>query len=244
MKALAITAGNDGWYRESSGRFAERWNLLASQMEGGFPCKDASGVLPWSEVSPPMYAKAFLWDVVPPDVDTIVWVDSDCFQVRPVAMSELPDAPFSAVKDNDGTGEWLVKTWKEATEVVRWFNSGVFIAKRESLPIFDDLKKQAQHKEPRQPINDQKWLNLYAARRFANRAAGLCGWNELGSEWNYFIGRPKPERPIILHFASIKHARETIMDILYMTAEETEKRVAQDAYRASCKSIQSVLGRR
>lgn len=224
MRAVAIVAGKGGWHRHAAERFARRWNRLTSYIPDGFPCIDASDTMPWARVHHVMFIKAFVWDVVPADTDVVLWFDTDCFQTRAIATSEIPTAAFSAVRDNQHTITGIREKWLPAKEVVDFFNGGVFIASRAAMPVFDDLKKWTDEKQPPGPHGDQEPLNLLVARHLADFTANPTGWNALPNAWNFIIGREPAPRPIILHFAG-SWGREVLLDLLYLAAEETERAI-------------------
>lgn len=223
MNPIAITAGNGGWFAHAARMVCRRWNTLAARIPDGFECIDASGLLPWKKVDHPDFIKGFLWDAVPAHVDTIVWIDCDCFQVRPVGVSDLPNAAFAAVKDNDRTTNWVRPRWPPSHEVAEFFNAGVFIAGRESLGAFEDLKRHASAHGEFGCNYAQEWLNLFVARRLARPDEGYCGWHQLDKEWNWLVENQPPVHPIIVHLASISWARDSIFEMFHKSAEEIER---------------------
>ena len=228
MKAVAVTAGNEGWFRYAACRFAFRWRALSTLIEDGFPCIDASDMIPWNRLHHTMFAKAFLWDVVPKDTDVILWVDADVFQSRPVGLSELPTAPFSAVRDMKTGLEAVRREWPRAHEVPSFFNAGVFVATREAMPVFEDMQHHTIEGLGEAPYGDQCWWNLYVQQR-------LGGWNQLDQNWNYLVGEATPPRPLFLHFAGVNR-RDLMLDMFHQTAAEMERCILAYARREAART--------
>jgi hypothetical protein len=86
----------------------------------------------------PMYAKAWLWDVVPEDTTHILFMDFDMIPLRP--LPELPDAPFIAVPDAQWWVDTMKKTFPLFARTQKYFNSGFFVARRDTQPCFEQLK--------------------------------------------------------------------------------------------------------
>ena len=105
------------------------------------------------------YSKAWLWDVVPDDVDRILYFDFDLVPLRP--LPEIPDAPFVAVPDAQWYSEAQAARYLLLDDTAKYFNSGFFIAKRETRPAFEKLKALVERKHPNdtRPY-DQTKLNL------------------------------------------------------------------------------------
>jgi len=84
------------------------------------------------------YAKAWLWDVVPKATTRFMFIDFDMIPLR--ALPEIPDAAFVAVPD----AQWWIDTMKKMyplfARTQRYFNSGFFVARRDTQPCFDHLK--------------------------------------------------------------------------------------------------------
>jgi lipopolysaccharide biosynthesis glycosyltransferase len=86
----------------------------------------------------PTYAKAWLWDVVPEDVQRILFLDFDVVPLRP--LPEIPDASFVAVPD----AQWYVDRMRSMYPFIaktrHVFNAGFFVAHRDTRRCFDQLK--------------------------------------------------------------------------------------------------------
>ncbi len=53
--------------------------------------------LDFASLPHPAWVKAYVWDLVGPDVERVTWIDSDTVCLRP--MPPWPDAPFAAADD-------------------------------------------------------------------------------------------------------------------------------------------------
>ena len=92
MKTLAVTAGLGpfaGFARRLASRF-ERLNGIHLRVIGPRDVRRFG-----ARLASPMLVKLLAWEVVPRDVERIVWVDADCVPIEP--LGEIPRAPFAAV---------------------------------------------------------------------------------------------------------------------------------------------------
>ena len=229
MRTVAVTAGMQWWYPEAARRFTERFNRLASYRDDGFECVNANELLKgqWSRIKDHRFIKSYLWDVLPEDIDRILWLDCDMFQSRPIGLSDLPDVPWAAVRDTKWTDEKTREEYAWAqNEVIQFFNGGVFLAKRETRDIFEFVKGISEQiiagEMKTHHTGDQKWFNLAVARKYKDFANNYSGWLDMGNEWNVIKGRDRPRQPIFTHFAGV-HDRWTIMELMYNAADEVER---------------------
>lgn len=222
MRTVAITAGVHYWYPEAAKCFAERWNRLAGYVDDGFECIDLSNVLPWKDMVDHCFCKYHVWDVIPEDVERIIWVDCDCFQTRPVRLGELPDARFSAVPDAEQSQEKMRAGWPPAADVVRFFNAGVFMCTRELRPMFDVMKAIDQDLSATRDYGDQSWINLHVARTYKDFNTNPTGWYDLGNEWNSLPDKEQPSRPILVHLAGVWN-RWNYLKLMYGAWDEIER---------------------
>lgn len=224
MKTVALTAGTNWWYPNASRRFAERWNRLSQYIDDPIPCIDLSERIPWKTLVHPMFVKGILWDYVDDDVERIMWFDSDTFACRVLGLHELPEHPFSAVREKDKVVRVVRdrEKWPHHRQVVEFFNAGVFIATREAMPVFDALREHNDRNGPKGPHIDQEWLNLFVAQHLKFFQCNPTGWHELPGSWNWFKIREREIRPVILHLAGIWE-RQIILDLLYGGSEEIER---------------------
>jgi lipopolysaccharide biosynthesis glycosyltransferase len=226
MNTLAVTAGVRYWYNEAAVRFTNRFNRLAAMIDDGFQCVNANDLLPWDRIKDHRFCKSHLWDVLPASVDRIMWFDCDCFQVRPIGLSELPDVPFAAALDTKWCEEKTREKWNPGNDVVQFFNSGVMVCKRETRDVFDQVKaisdEMTEAEEPGGDHGDQRWLNVFIARKYKDFVNNPTGWHELPYEWNAIKGRRMPLRPIVIHYAGVWE-RWYYMQLMYNAMEEVER---------------------
>ena len=151
------------------------------------------------------WLKAFIWDVVPPSVDRIVYLDLDTFLFRP--FDEFPDVPFAAVHDIMNTFMSEKACVGALGELTAYFNSGVMIVRRDAKKVFDEAKKWVD--KPCGGCVDQSRLNLIVHSM-------LGGFHPLPSEWNWFLSRERPVDPIVMHMAGMfsNHERVSALQTL------------------------------
>lgn len=89
----------------------------------------------------PPYAKAWLWDLVPDTVERIMFIDFDLIPLR--ALPPLPDAPFLAVPDTPGYVDHMRGMYPHFAKTRHVFNSGFFVAHRDTRACFERLKSFA-----------------------------------------------------------------------------------------------------
>jgi len=85
----------------------------------------------------PQYVKAWLWDFVPSTTTHVLFLDFDVLPVR--ALPDLPDAPFVAAPDMQGFAERRALEYPTIADC-GYFNAGFFVARRDTRPIFEQLK--------------------------------------------------------------------------------------------------------
>jgi len=145
----------------------------------------------WDDLISPHWIKARIWDLVPKDVDRVVWLDSDCVPVAP--MDPWPDCPFAAVEDQ-AIGRWQdAVADKRLAMLDRYFNAGVWIATRETIPMFHAIQKM----EPVGIHYEQGAFNLAVAEHFPD-------WYGLPKSHNFMGPEPMPANTVISHSAGKK----------------------------------------
>jgi len=131
-------------------------------------------------LSHPTWAKAWIWESVPSDVERVIWIDTDVIPIRPI-MDLIPDfaIPWCAVEDIEISrqeAEWD----KERVEGVRtYFNAGVFVAHRSTEPMFRRLQEIALLGK-RYQFSDQTPMNLLVDEMFGEeefvKLPRECNW--------------------------------------------------------------------
>jgi len=84
------------------------------------------------------YRQAWIWDVVPKFTRRVLFVDTDMVPLRP--LPEIPDAPFVAARDAEMQIEYMAGLYPS---LPCFFNVGFFVARRDTQPLFDQLKSFA-----------------------------------------------------------------------------------------------------
>lgn len=151
MNTLGVTYG-DGSFQPVAESFAKRF----AELNG----IDAIAINPLDApaLEDPTWVKAFLWDLVPKDVDRIIWFDVDCVPIAPI-MDLLPrsDYPFGAVPDIPESTTEAMRHYPDAKSCEYYFNAGFFFARRVTQPIFEEWKGYIEKKAG---FRDQTSLNV------------------------------------------------------------------------------------
>lgn len=190
MRTVAVTAANLK-LRPFAAAVAKRFTELSD-----FECLDLSGSMPWSHMKHPSWCKAWIWDFVPADVERIVWIDADCFPLRPMELCHVPDADFAALPDARGTFTAEQGRCPFLAGLTRYFNAGVFVARRGATEALMRELGERMHEEITGNCWDQSWFNYLVAR-------DIPDWWELPREFNCNPRSMFCEEPFIIHFAGI-----------------------------------------
>lgn len=92
------------------------------------------GDLPGVYLANGHWARYYAWDIVPSDVERIIYMDTDMLPLR--ALPELPDVDFAAPTDYDTTKNMVLNSVPYLKEKGIYFNSGFFIATRKTRKAF------------------------------------------------------------------------------------------------------------
>ena len=193
MNTAVITAGI-GPHARWAKRLAERFRYLNPDLTPVRVVTDRDVRRLGLGLASPMLVKAFLWDLVPADADRLVWIDADCLPVAP--LGEIPECwQFAAREDFGGTRELAARSIPLAAKVGFYFNSGVFVCRRDARLVLDSLKGFAS-RVPVDRFGEQTYLNLAVARQL-----GIP--EELPRTWNWRPDRdgPPPPDAKLLHVA-------------------------------------------
>lgn len=137
MKTMGVTFG-DGAFLEIAEAMAKRFSEI----------NDLETMVLDIDPLPPMpsgtWAKSCMWDQLPEDVDRVIWFDADVIPIAPITdLLPHPDVVFAAVKDLYHGGrqhaEW---TCPEVIELPAYYNMGVFVANRETRPMFEAVRER------------------------------------------------------------------------------------------------------
>lgn len=198
---LAITS--DGFERMVVSRCADRFASLNGARPRIYtrPPKGAP-----NNIHPAFY-KAWIWDMVPDDVERIMFIDYDMVPVR--SLGELPECMFGACIGYSGL--LATAAYLPYFRTRTYFNTGLFLAHRKMRPVFEQLKAFASI-DPSQTllgINEQVPLNILAH--------AVTVPTVLPAEWNYQIAMPignKVESPSMVHFSNMGSSRWVLMQQL------------------------------
>ncbi len=194
MSTVAFTAETRPAILPVVQRMAKHFTVL-----NGIPCHVITAdSFDFKKLQHLFFIKWFLWDFVGKEVDTVIWKDSDTVDLLP--LGRLPDQPFCAVKD------WKETLIDHEAELSRWgildnyFNTGFFIAKRETQPMFEELKALALART----LSPYEGFHTYPDQNILNiKIRELYGKIELlPSRYNHFVAREAATSDtIMLHYA-------------------------------------------
>lgn len=213
MKTMAVSFG-DGKYSEFAKAAVKRFQRLNDTEGMVLDIMKLPPALPYSP-----WAKAWIWDLVPKDVERVVWLDADVVPIKSI-MDLLPDfeVPFCAVLDSVKGGRQVAEWYDESVvELPHYFNSGVFVAHRQTEAMFKEWQ-EAAFVVPQPPHWDQTPLNKLLAKHFsANSIYSLppiCNW--------MFSFGAVPNEVRIAHLAGWAdvEARMNVLRLFAMLAEE------------------------
>jgi len=190
MKTVIVTAGC-GEYRPWAARLARRAGKV-----NDLPCLDLSDSARWDGLTHPTWVKAQIWDLVPADVDRVVWLDVDVFPVQRMPLEDVPEsAPFSAMLEPSVVPGNVPNHEMQRMPDLRapYCNAGVFVATRETEEMFRELGKRMLD-NVQGCFLDQSWLNALLGGDF----------NALPETWNWMIDSDDAPRGVInVHAAGL-----------------------------------------
>lgn len=151
---------------------------------------------------------AWVWDVVPANVEYVMCIDSKVLPVR--KLPELPDLKFAAIMDrHDRVSQGMARS-----EVMRnsgkYFQMHVFVAHRDTRPIFEQLKQLATAAKYNEMDGKANELGFDGRGNFTPMNELIQAnfhVHELSREWNWIITYEKQyyfEYPYMINF----HANE------------------------------------
>lgn len=134
---LPVMLSIDHPHQELEDWVVERFELLNGKAVHVVRRQDLHDVV---DIVHPAYLKAWLWDLVPPGTQRILYFDFDVIPLRP--MPDFPDTAFIACPD----AQWYdsqMRAMYPAFASGHYFNAGFFVAGIETRPCFDQLKSFA-----------------------------------------------------------------------------------------------------
>lgn len=207
-KTLIITAAKGVRHERWAAQLVRHLNWL----HGDIPAIDLSRRVDWDAMSCPLMVKAHVWRLVPEQVERIVWIDVDTYVTRPIYGNELPTYPFSAVPDpwvattvadNKDTGEFALYRYLPG-----YFNSGVFVATRDSIPAFEWAIEQELNlqREDVDWFREQDLLNYAVWTMLGGQRHDDPGWHVMDEAWNYMHSNRlgSMSDAVVIHLAGTK----------------------------------------
>lgn len=217
MKTVAVTFG-DGRYEPICQAMARRFETI----------NGIRTVILDIDKLPPMphaaWSKICIWDQLEPDVDRAIWFDADMIPIAPITdLIPHDDVAFAAVPDMYHGGrqaaEW---DYEEVVDLPVYYNSGLFIANRETVPAFDAARARMNDRDwahwDQTPLNIEIQKAISPARR-----------EEMPRSANWMLGFSSlpPEDIRMLHLAGMT-SKELLYTLLHsymiafdrLTAEE------------------------
>jgi len=208
---MTIALTGDGFARSVIARAADRFGRLNGVRPRVIMSKPDGAP---DGVHPAFY-KAWLWDMVPARVDRIMYIDFDVIPVRP--LGEIPDCTFGAC-----IGTTSMRIMSAHLPYIRraqkYFNTGVFLAHRDTKPYFDQLKAFASTRETSMMRHmEQCTLNL-----LLQPAVKIL---TLPDEWNYQITIPNVTtvaEPKLIHASAYGNRRWSLLSFLLDRLDSAE----------------------
>jgi hypothetical protein len=196
ITCATIILGRNNEYKEHAYKVVRYFERLNNTKVMVFEDKALEGRL----VLEPAFARYHLWDLVPGDVDRLMYMDVDMLPLRP--LPEPPDADFCAAPDQAEVSTKLADMSPVIKRAGIYYNAGMFIAKRTTAQLF---KRMATLQSPLLARSwpwyfDQTQLNIelqLAVERGELKAVALPKqWNNLAIDPEFV------SNPYMIHFAA------------------------------------------
>lgn len=217
QKAIAVTASIGTPWRAYSKLLTDRMNQLAEQVPdgGGLRCLDISEQVPWDKVMARhvFLCKLYIWDIVPKDIEGVLWVDSDVFQPIPIPISALPTSPIAAIQDPwqrldqpERKKSCLGPGRKDLINLTAYFNAGIFWMSRKAVPMIEKSKVDVVDMFRRSYWPDQDIFNWETPRMFGSPANQGRGWDYMDPRLNAIMwhGQVFAKDPYLIHFCAMQ----------------------------------------
>lgn len=151
------------------------------------------------------FIKCDLWDMVPSDVDRILYFDADILPI--CKLPEIPDGEFCAAPDNAEGLEMVQRFWPMFKKTNFQFNAGMFIASRSTDPWFKLVKEMACYKPDHHGMYDQTLFNMVLQTQ--------VDVTRLSKQWNYLAPMEQEivSYPYMLHLSGMRQ-RYTMMKLM------------------------------
>jgi len=206
MKTVYVTAALGGWPEDLMFLVQHRFGDVNGVPLTVLGHNDIRGLV--NLMPHPTWVKAFLWDLLPPDTERIMWLDADMVAASP--MGDLPTSdPWMACPDTDNTRNRISGVRALSGIGPMYFNAGFFVATRAARGVFNIAQTWMLNSNAAVPYMylDQTPLNVLVT-------LVLGGYMALPKQWNWMIkgyGPPPPDVKFV-HFAGYDGAeRESLM---------------------------------
>jgi lipopolysaccharide biosynthesis glycosyltransferase len=161
----------------------------------------------------PSYHRLWLWELVPPEIDAVLWFDADTYFVRPWDVGPLLDQHgFCAARDLPSL-ELLDECEEHGLQISQYFNAGLFLTHRCDRGILEHA---------RDLVTDTSYRSRYLEQTALNVAVQRSGvdLHMLPPQYNA-ICRPAavPVDPVVLHRAGGGRARRNAVLFERLVAE-------------------------
>lgn len=175
--------------------------------------------LPGVYLSAPQFARYHAWDLLPQDVDKLIYFDTDILPMR--KLPPLPDVDLAAVPDCKMTTDFIYPRFPLLKQFGKYFSSGFMIATRRTLPIFRRVLARQMSGEDKYPwLNDQTLMNVESVLAIQN---GEITFKLLSKRWACMPvhHEPTPD-PYMMHFTGVPDQKLRIINYLLEYAESIE----------------------
>jgi len=210
MRTLALTLASDGDWIDAASVMAKRFeslNQIECRILGPDEVSKIDIAKTGDEDRKSTWLKAYLWDIVPENVGTIIWVDADIIPLRPVPVHT--EKLFAARLDAGRIPEEALQI-PFFSPIIHYFNSGYFIAKRATRPAFEKLKTLRDHEIKGPSGGEQSWLNLCVQEHI-----GADNIEILPSHISYMtVDGPMPSNVGMIHLAGIYENRFVFLKLM------------------------------
>lgn len=168
------------------------------------------------DVSAFHFVKSYVWDLVPNNVDYVLYMDTDVIPIRRID-EELPEGiEFAAAADTVKRIRENADSSPSLKSAGLYFNDGVFVAHRSIKDVFDQLKFRRSKERDAKAGHEMNLAIQYGTKV-----------HTLSKRWNYQLGLDDEvvEKPFMLHLSGMAKKYQ-IMQCLYDLLDEKEDPLA------------------
>lgn len=152
-------------------------------------------------IASPLFVRYYIWQLVPDDVDRVIFVNNDIIPMAPLPFNELPDCDFAAVADQPSVYEAVSARIPVIKRAGTYFNTNVFMATRKTAPLFKRILAMQSNLLDMEPWwGDQTLVNMLVR---AAVEAGEIKFEQLDRRWNSLslIDPTAPDSPYLISLA-------------------------------------------